>query len=134
MHRDERGLVDGEEILVLVQDRDLHLGRLLVPRLPPEQDALLGLHPVAAAQAPRVGRVGAALDDRRGAGPARALELRLDEAVDPHPGGLGRDPEDRHDGPLRDVRRADDLRAAAERAGRAGELPRADPGHLCRDR
>ncbi len=102
VHRQERGLVHGEDVLVLVGNRHVHRHRLLVPRRPPEEHLLLGLDPVVRAQALALPVEGAVADDELGPRAARPPELALQEDVETLARQLGRHPEDTEDGALLD--------------------------------
>ena len=96
MHGDARGFVHGEEVFVLVKNGEGDVGSLFVPRCSPKQDELFGVYAVVAFEASGVDGVGAVRNDFLSARAARSFHLRLHEAIEAHPGGLGRDPEDRH--------------------------------------
>ena len=130
MHGDARGLVDGDEVIVLEEHSDGHVRGLLVPGGAPEEHVLLGDYAIVAAErrasgeyAPRAMMVWARVRLVR-------LSWRLDEAVEPHARRLRRDAEHGDDRALRDVVRAHDRDPSAEGACRAAELAGADPRHL----
>ena len=122
MHREKRRLVDRQQVFVLVEHREVDGGWRLVPGGAPEQDVLIGLHPVVRIElaTPRV--VGARAHDGLGACAARAVELVAHEDVEALPCHLRRRAEDRDDRLLRHprgTRIADFGRAQSRHAPRA---------------
>jgi hypothetical protein len=93
---------DGEEVVVLVKHGQLGGDGNLVPRLAPQQNALLGEDAIIGRE-PVSGRVEcAAPHDELGAGATGALELALDEAIQPHSGRFRWNPQDGDHGVGRD--------------------------------
>ena len=66
-----RRLVDDEEVVVFVEDRNVGGDCVLVPGRAPEQNVLLRLHPVVLSQGATVGPVRAAAEDKLRPGAAR---------------------------------------------------------------
>jgi hypothetical protein len=97
VHGHERRLVDGHQVLVLVQHRQRHLVDLF-EGLAPQRDALVRLHAIVGAQGSAVGGVRRLLDDGSGPSTAGVAQLGAHEYVQPHARALGRNPVDLQDG------------------------------------
>ncbi len=98
VHGDERRLVDHEQVLVLIQNRQGRLVFGVFEGQPPERDALFGTHALARATPPPLRGIRAVLDDQPRARAARAAQLGLHEAVQTHAGELAGHAQDAQDG------------------------------------
>ncbi len=121
VHREVRGLVDGEQVIVFVEDFDLGRHRRLVPSGAPEQYSLLRSNARARAKPLACVVVGALAHDHLRARAARPMELALQEDVDPLPGDLGRDAKHGHDGVVFHAVRARELVSRLVSKPRHGE-------------
>src|SRR5580698_6499923 len=100
MHGQHRGLVDGEEVLVLEQYGNVD-GRLsVVPRGAPQKNPLFRLNPVVRFEPATIGAVSARPHDCLCACPARAVKLAMYEYVQPLTRGFRGDPKNGYDGAL----------------------------------
>jgi starch synthase len=103
------GLVDGEHMLVLEENWNVYGGLRVVPRGAPEQNALLGLHPVVGLEPAASGVVCAGAHDGLRPGPARAVKLAVHEHVQPLPRVFGGHTKHGNDRAFGHSRRADEL-------------------------
>lgn len=82
MDGEKRRFVYREKEVVFVEDADVPRNGNVVPRRPPKQDELLGVHPVVGTERLSARIEGALLDDSLCPGAARSPELALDEHVE----------------------------------------------------
>src|SRR6478752_6619004 len=84
MHGDERRLVDHQQVRIFIQDRQRRLPFGVFERAAPKRDPFFGAHSFARSSSAAVGGIRATFDDQPRARAARAAQLGLDEAIEPH--------------------------------------------------